>query len=458
MEIDDPTYFNLTLSSLNNNAGLLLLHMGSLGRPLTQSEMRGITGMSPKTLNDTLALLTHRRLIEKNSSTSKLTAAAWATLTACCGRPQEAAAILRCSEHPPASDEKDGTDSAPQAQNLRPPAVQHPQPPTRDENNGTESASQAQNLRPFTGSASPRPAGGKNDDRESANRNRIPSPGLEPALIPPKGSKNDNRESVDWKIIPSRRPARPLRHRALSLQRWPALNKLKKQKELKDLKNLKIFKILSTTTTNPSIENSSSSNILNARERDSEIIPAENGTSPPKNEPDLQPGDILLPDELTARLSSYLSGDPQHPGPLLFEQHPFASRLDFLLRHAPAIATTRFPLDDHLDQHDRTHGTQTKNAAFKLLYLAGIRGIMLSGLANRIYATPDYVRALMAKSRSIGDRSIINLTIRIEQHEPARAIDPITGHLMDCNCPVCSPAMHRVASQYRSLDLLQDTF
>jgi hypothetical protein len=489
MEIEDKSYFNMTLTCLNNNAGLLLLHMGSIGSPLSPTDMRGITGMSPKTLNDTLALLTHRGLIERASDrTWKLTALAWATLTACCGRPQEAAHILRCSEQQPNSDDHDGADSTPQAQNLRPttaphpqqsaqnenndaestsqaqnlrpPAAQHPQQPARDEYNDAESASQAQILRPPAGWT---PADGKNDHLESTKLNRLPSPALEPVLSPSAGGNNDDRESANRSRFLSPQPARTPRSRALSLEQWPALNKLKKQKELKDLKdlevlkNLKIFKTLSTTTTNPSIENSSSSNNLNPRARDPDITPVENGASPPKNNLELQPGDILSPDELIARLSSYLPGDTEQPGPYLFEQDPFASRLDFLLRHAPAIASIRFPFDDRLDQYDRIHGTRTNHAAYKLLHLLGIRGDLLSGLANRFYATPEYVRALMAKSRSLGDSSVIKLTTRIEQREPARAIDAITGHLMDCNCPICAPARQRAASQYRSLNPFQDT-
>jgi hypothetical protein len=172
-----------------------------------------------------------------------------------------------------------------------------------------------------------------------------------------------------------------------------------------------------------------------------------NPVSPADSDP-IHPGEGLpavdLSDaEVADLLRPYLSPPGGHnPAPPLFAGHPYPERLNFLLRHAPAIAAARFPIDDHLEALDRRHGKRSDPGAYKLLYLAGVRGEMLLNLARRHYAAPDYVRSQMARGLDRGDLDERLLITRIQEHDPPRAVHPVTGHLMDCDCPACTQARY----------------
>jgi hypothetical protein len=255
----------------------------------------------------------------------------------------------------------------------------------------------------------PQPAGRKNSDLTPPE---IPDQSADSPSSQPAGRKNSD-------LAPAAPPA--LR------ENRPDIN------ELKDLKNLKNLK---NTTAAGTLKIDSSSNNLNAP------TPKNQTGSEPIAGNSVHPADQLTESELAAFLMPIFSLYDQHnPRPPFFAGHAYPARLDFLLRHAHAIERIRWPVDDFLDQRDQKEDTKTDHGAFKLLHLAGVRDLMPYNLARRYYCTTGYVRAMIAKALSQGDRAEPYLIKRIVNHEPPLALHPVSGHLMDCRCRACKEAM-----------------
>jgi hypothetical protein len=213
----------------------------------------------------------------------------------------------------------------------------------------------------------------------------------------------------------------------------------KKLNELKDLKDLKDLKILTTTTTtiHESIDRSSSS-ILNglAQNFENDLSPA-----PTLISADVSSRSYLDDEELVALLSNYLNSQ-SGSADALFEDQPYPDLLDFLLRHTFAIANSEFEIDAWLEVQDQRASRRTNHGAYKLLYLAGVRGSKLLDLARRKYCTPSYVRAQMAQGVARADEDVRLLITRIHNHDKPSAIHLTTGHLKKCTCPLCEQLVY----------------
>jgi hypothetical protein len=204
----------------------------------------------------------------------------------------------------------------------------------------------------------------------------------------------------------------------------------KKLNELKDLKDLKILNT-TTTTNHESIDRSSS--ILNglAQNFENDLFPAPTLTSA-----EVSIRSSLNDDELVTFLSNYLNSQYSSAA-ALFEDEPYPDLLDFLLRHTFAIANSQFEIDTWLEGQDQRARRKINHGAYKLLYLAGVRGSKLLDLARCEYCTPSYVRAQMAQGVARADEDVRLLITRIHNHDKPPAIHITTGHLKKCTCPLC---------------------
>jgi hypothetical protein len=135
-------------------------------------------------------------------------------------------------------------------------------------------------------------------------------------------------------------------------------------------------------------------------------------------------------------LSNYLNSQCGSAA-ALFEDQPYPDLLDFLLRHTFAIANSEFEIDDWLEAQDQRARRKTNHGAYKMLYLAGVRGSKLLDLARCKYCTPTYVRSQMAQGLARADEDVRLLITRIHNHDKPPAIHLTTGHLKKCTCPVC---------------------
>jgi hypothetical protein len=201
-------------------------------------------------------------------------------------------------------------------------------------------------------------------------------------------------------------------------------------KKLNELKDLKILNT-TTTTNHESIDRSSS--ILNGLAQNFESEPY---LDPTLISADVTPDSTLNDDELVSFLSNYLNSQCGSAA-ALFEDQPYPDLLDFLLRHTFAIANSEFEIDDWLESQDQRARRKTNHGAYKMLYLAGVRGSKLLDLARCKYCTPTYVRSQMAQGLARADEDVRLLITRIHNHDKPPAIHLTTGHLKKCTCPVC---------------------
>jgi hypothetical protein len=260
-----------------------------------------------------------------------------------------------------------------------------------------------------------------------------------PAAKTRTGGKNNNRKAHAITPVPSRAANQAAGggkkgDRDINLRRKNDDLAFNTDKSFKDLKVLKDLKNTTTAILNDSLDMSSSSN-LNARARNFEQ-PSEQEIE----QDDIRPCDMLDDTELTDFMRPYLTlSRADQPIRILFEHESYPDVLDFVLRHACAIASTRFEIDDWLllqDQQQRR--TKTHAGAYKLLYVVGVRHKKLYELARSKHCSVEYVISHLAIALHRGDQDVRLLITRIAANDKAEPVNPETGHLKICTCRDCS--------------------